>query len=178
MDGVENGIELSVVLVNHNGANCLPGALEALAAGTTESRVECIVVERSKPRKLDKTLGVAVGGALTQYEIDYGKCLMCGMCVDACPTSCLHMGDNHDLSCYRREDCAADFVSLARQGRQTPEPLWMARLAALPWVRERGQAWDERAEPDRQAMVETLEGVAPPPKEDKADKKPAKKDED
>jgi len=45
MDGVENPLELSVVLVNHNGANCLPGALGALAAGTAESSVECIVVD-------------------------------------------------------------------------------------------------------------------------------------
>jgi N-acetylglucosaminyl-diphospho-decaprenol L-rhamnosyltransferase len=45
MDGVEDRLELSVVLVNHNGAQCLPGALEALAEGTAESRVECVVVD-------------------------------------------------------------------------------------------------------------------------------------
>jgi N-acetylglucosaminyl-diphospho-decaprenol L-rhamnosyltransferase len=37
--------ELAVVLVNHNGAGCLPAALEALAAGTLERDVECIVVD-------------------------------------------------------------------------------------------------------------------------------------
>jgi GT2 family glycosyltransferase len=36
---------LSVVLVNHNGGRCLPATLQALAAGTTASPVECIVVD-------------------------------------------------------------------------------------------------------------------------------------
>jgi N-acetylglucosaminyl-diphospho-decaprenol L-rhamnosyltransferase len=37
--------ELSVVLVNHNGAKCLPGALRSLAANTPTEDVECIVVD-------------------------------------------------------------------------------------------------------------------------------------
>jgi N-acetylglucosaminyl-diphospho-decaprenol L-rhamnosyltransferase len=37
--------ELSVVLVNHDGAECLPGALRALAANTVLEDVECIVVD-------------------------------------------------------------------------------------------------------------------------------------
>ena len=42
---VEARPELSVVLVNHNGARCLPAALAALAEGTTEPNVECLVVD-------------------------------------------------------------------------------------------------------------------------------------
>ena len=38
-------IELSVVLVNHNGAGCLPGTLEALARNTDAKQAECIVVD-------------------------------------------------------------------------------------------------------------------------------------
>lgn len=37
--------ELSVILVNHNGAACLPPALEALARNTETQDVECIVVD-------------------------------------------------------------------------------------------------------------------------------------
>ena len=37
--------DLSVVLVNHNGAGCLPATLEALAANTATERTECIVVD-------------------------------------------------------------------------------------------------------------------------------------
>jgi len=133
--------------------------------------VECIIAERSKPRKLDKASNVAVGGAVVAYQIDYGKCLMCGRCVDVCPTSCVHMGDNHDLSCYRREDCVGDFVALARDGRQTPEPLWMSRPDLSDWACDRQRAWENRVEPRREAMRQTLEGVEPPKKKDKPDQK-------
>jgi GT2 family glycosyltransferase len=37
--------ELSVVLVNHNGADCLPNTLRALARATAARDVECIVVD-------------------------------------------------------------------------------------------------------------------------------------
>lgn len=37
--------ELSVVLVNHNGADCLPAALDALRANTSEPEVEVVVVD-------------------------------------------------------------------------------------------------------------------------------------
>jgi GT2 family glycosyltransferase len=38
-------VDLSVVLVNHNGAGCLPQTLAALAASTMTEDVECIVVD-------------------------------------------------------------------------------------------------------------------------------------
>lgn len=38
-------MDLSIVLVNHNGAACLPRALEALAENTSEEYVECLVVD-------------------------------------------------------------------------------------------------------------------------------------
>jgi GT2 family glycosyltransferase len=44
-DRASSELELSVVLVNHNGADCLPRALEALAANTATESVECIVVD-------------------------------------------------------------------------------------------------------------------------------------
>ena len=124
--------------------------------------VECIAVGRSKPRRLDKASGLAVGGALLRYEIDYGKCLLCGLCVEVCPTSCLHMGDNHDLSCYRRVDCVADFVAWARQGHQTPQPLWMSGPTVPVWAEARRRAWEDRAAPRREAMLGTLRETAVP----------------
>lgn len=41
----ESGIDLSVVLVNYNGAKCLPKALVALSQNTQATDVECIVVD-------------------------------------------------------------------------------------------------------------------------------------
>jgi GT2 family glycosyltransferase len=42
---VEPELELSVVVVNHNGAGCLPSSLRALAHNTVTELVECIVVD-------------------------------------------------------------------------------------------------------------------------------------
>jgi len=42
---MDRGPELSVVLVNHNGAACLPAALDALATGTDSEQAEGIVVD-------------------------------------------------------------------------------------------------------------------------------------
>jgi N-acetylglucosaminyl-diphospho-decaprenol L-rhamnosyltransferase len=42
---MENGPELSVVLVNHNGADCLPATLDALARNTACESVEALVVD-------------------------------------------------------------------------------------------------------------------------------------
>jgi GT2 family glycosyltransferase len=42
---MERAPELSVVLVNHNGAGCLPAVLRTLALNTCERAVECVVVD-------------------------------------------------------------------------------------------------------------------------------------
>jgi NADH-quinone oxidoreductase subunit I len=124
--------------------------------------VSCITVDKSKPRRFDKAKDVALGGAMLQYDVDYGKCIFCGLCVEVCPTSCLHMGEVHDLSCYSRADCVVHFVDLARIGRQTPEPLWTSRPAAPTWVQEQRVRLNDRAAPHRELMLKALEETAIP----------------
>jgi NADH-quinone oxidoreductase subunit I len=85
--------------------------------------VGAIRVAKSGPRKIDKARDLAVGGAITQYQIDYTTCLFCGLCTEVCPTECLKMGSIHDNSCYCREELVTDFVRLAKQGRRTVEPI-------------------------------------------------------
>ena len=70
---------------------------------------------------MDKGLDIAVGGAVTEYTINHGACLFCGLCVDVCPTGCLQMGPIHDHSCYRRDDLITDYVALAESGRNNKD---------------------------------------------------------
>jgi ferredoxin len=56
--------------------------------------------------------GVAMGGALERYAIDYAKCMFCALCVEPCPVDCIFMGATHDLSCYSRDGCIVDFAAL------------------------------------------------------------------
>lgn len=97
--------------------------------------VDCIYIEKSAPRKLDKATGLATGGELTRFAIDYTKCLFCALCTEPCPTQCIHMGKLHDLSGYSRADAVVEFAELHKQGLRTPIPLWMQRNApTIPWV--------------------------------------------
>ena len=38
------------------------------------------------------------------FDIDQGRCMYCGLCVEACPYDALHMGSNFEAGQYRRED--------------------------------------------------------------------------
>ncbi len=134
----------------------------------------CISVGKSGPRKIDKTRDIAVGGAITQYKIDYSTCLFCGLCTEVCPTQCLEMGSIHDDSCYRREELAVDFIQLAKQGRRTIEPIWLTKPNLPSWAarvrdywrnldRDRRE-WMARAD-DPQYCAELAKQTVVPPKE-------------
>ncbi len=122
--------------------------------------VDCIYIEKTGARKIDKTTGVAVGGALTRYAIDYAKCMFCALCVEPCPTDCIHMGDNHDLSAYTRKEMVVEFTDLAQEGKQTPEPLWMQKEVVPEWARARKETWRRRAEPVLDQMRAALQPSA------------------
>lgn len=99
--------------------------------------VDCIYIEKTGIRKLDKKTGKVAGGELVRFAIDYSKCMFCALCTEPCPTSCIHMGKLHDLSGYTRDDVVIEFTELNKKGLHTPIPLWMDRNAAkVPWVRE------------------------------------------
>ena len=99
--------------------------------------VDCIYIDKSAPRKIDKKTEKAVGGELLRFAIDYSKCLFCALCTEPCPTDCIHMGKLHDLSSYTREDVVVEFAEIDKQNLRTPIPLWMERnKEKIPWVKD------------------------------------------
>lgn len=99
--------------------------------------VDCIYIDKSAPRKIDKTTNKVdtKGGELLRYAIDYQKCMFCALCTEPCPTECIHMGKNHDLSSYSRQDMVVEFSEIAKDGLRTPMPLWAERnRETIPWV--------------------------------------------
>jgi NADH-quinone oxidoreductase subunit I len=126
--------------------------------------VDCIYIEKSGPRKIDPETGVAMGGAMIRYAIDYAKCMFCALCTDPCPTECIHMGNIHDLSGYDRESMIVEFTDLAKQGLQTPMPLWMQKDNLPSWAEQRKNEWLERGRPLREEMVKALSEQKPPKK--------------
>lgn len=136
--------------------------------------VDCIYIEKTGPRKIDKATNIAKGGAMTRYAIDYSKCMFCALCVDPCPTDCIHMGNLHDLSGYDRQSMIVEFTELAKEGLQTPQPLWMTKENLPEWAQRRKDEWlafehsndklTGRNDRRRQEMREALVASTPPKK--------------
>lgn len=135
--------------------------------------VDCIYIEKTAARKIDKTSGIARGGALTRFAIDYAKCMLCALCIEPCPTECIHMGDVHDLSGYDRRSMTVEFTELAKDGLQTPIPLWMRHPEPPDWALERRRAWEQRGAPLREEMLKAMVESQPEKKPEPAGEKKA-----
>lgn len=119
--------------------------------------VDCIYIDKSGPRKLDKKTGKVTGGELWRYAIDYEKCMFCALCTEVCPTECVIMGKNHDISGYARRDMIVEFAELAKQGLKTPIPLWMERNAdRMPWVKAEKERIERGELATREAQIPRL----------------------
>nr|YP_009691066.1 NADH dehydrogenase subunit I [Saccoloma inaequale]QEG57846.1 NADH dehydrogenase subunit I [Saccoloma inaequale] len=51
---------------------------------------------------------------LKNYSIDFGVCIFCGNCVEYCPTNCLSMTEEYELSSYDRHELNYDQIALGR----------------------------------------------------------------
>ena len=58
------------------------------------------------------------------------------------------MGNLHDLSGYDRESMIVEFTELAKEGLQTPQPLWMQKDVLPEWAQETKRAWLDFAHSD------------------------------
>lgn len=119
--------------------------------------VDCITVVKTAARKIDKASGVAVGGAMVRYAIDYQTCMFCALCTYPCPTNCIHMGSIHDMSAFDRRSMLVEFTELARQGLRTPMPLWMQKANLPSWASKAKEAWLERGRSRHQLMLQAME---------------------
>lgn len=55
--------------------------------------------------------------AVYKYEVDTGYCIMCGLCVEACPFDALFMGYDYERAKYKR----GDLVQTKEMMKETPE---------------------------------------------------------
>ena len=70
-----------MVLVNHNGARCLRPRLHALASGTSEPRVEYVVVDSGSTD--GSWQGIENGARVVRFEDNIGFCAGCNRGAEA-----------------------------------------------------------------------------------------------
>lgn len=78
--------------------------------------VDCITIETAKSLPTED-LGVTSSGQkkrlwVTQFDIDFGKCCYCGLCVPPCPTECIYMTNVFEFADYDRKNLIYNFITL------------------------------------------------------------------
>jgi GT2 family glycosyltransferase len=77
-------LELSVVIVNHDGADCLPSALAALAANTATESVECVIVDSgSHDGSWEEVERIWPKARAVRFEENIGFCAGCNWGAEA-----------------------------------------------------------------------------------------------
>jgi NADH-quinone oxidoreductase subunit I len=56
---------------------------------------------------------------LEKYDVDESRCILCGICVDACPYDALRGGQDNELAHTGRGDPEIDLIGLAAIDRET-----------------------------------------------------------
>ena len=52
------------------------------------------------------------------FDIDMGRCMYCGLCVEACPYDALHMGSGFEEGQYKRNDLIIDVNQLKKADKK------------------------------------------------------------
>ena len=55
---------------------------------------------------------------IDEFEINYGRCIVCGICVDVCNFDAIEMSHEHELSVFARDDNRADLDRLLQLGTE------------------------------------------------------------
>ncbi len=64
---------------------------------------------------------------LEVFDIDIGRCMFCGLCVEACPYDALFMGSGFERGRYQRKDLVIDIDEL-RQAEKRPSAWFRPQL--------------------------------------------------
>jgi NAD(P)H-quinone oxidoreductase subunit I len=65
-----------------------------------------------------------------KFEVDTGRCIFCGLCVESCPYDALAMGVNYECAKYRRRDAVLSKEKLTVSAEHKPSAYYRPKFAA------------------------------------------------
>ena len=108
---------------------------------------------------------------IEEFEINLGRCILCGICVEVCNFDAIEMSHEHEISHYARDGRRSDLPVLLEMGKKyQAESNWIppaARKAALAAEKAAAVvAPDAAAEGTKDDVSATAEETKEPPEEE------------
>ena len=89
------------------------------------------------------------------FDIDIGRCMFCGLCVEACPYDALFLGSGFERGTYQRQNLVLN-VDMLRQAEKRPSTWFRPQLAnagydphrgtPIPWTEVGREKWAWKGE--------------------------------
>jgi len=89
------------------------------------------------------------------FDIDIGRCMFCGLCVEACPYDALHMGSGFEEGTYERKNLVIDMERL-KAAPKRPSSWFRPQLQGKKYD-PRGESpldWDEAGRHEKPSLDE------------------------
>jgi NAD(P)H-quinone oxidoreductase subunit I len=87
-----------------------------------------------------------------KFEVDTGRCMFCGLCVEACPYEALAMGYSYERAQYRRDDLVLNKEDVTLSDTRQPSGYYRPNIEATLPKQTLLVHWDRKKEEGGQKL--------------------------